>query len=85
MPGVESLGIAQGMELASGSASDLEVTEAELQAENVIHWGTQHHRGGEQFSPLQVNMDQVSHTSATDDFDMELEYKIVTKDKAVVS
>ena len=27
----------------------------------MIHWGTQHHTRGEQFSPLRVNMDQVSH------------------------
>lgn len=27
----------------------------------MIHWGTQHHTGGEVFSPLRVNMDQVSH------------------------
>ena len=27
----------------------------------MIHWGTQHHTRGEQFSQLRVNMDQVSH------------------------
>ena len=27
----------------------------------MIHWGSQHHTGGEQFSPLRVSMDQVSH------------------------